>query len=76
MFKFKQGETLRDKVTGFQGIVVSRTDYISGCNRYQLQPKVDADGKMPDIVTIDEPALERTDVLRIVLDHPERQPPG
>ena len=76
MFKFKQGETLRDKVTGFTGIVISRIDYISGCNRYQLQPKVEADGKMPDNVYVDEPALERMDVLRIILDQPERQPPG
>ena len=76
MFKFKQGETLRDKVTGFTGIVVARVDYISGCNRYYIQPKVGDDGKMPDSIVIDEPALERMDVLRVVLDRPEIQPPG
>jgi hypothetical protein len=76
MFKFKQGETLRDKVTGFTGIVVGRTDYISGCNRYSLQPKVGDDGKLPDMIIIDEPALERLDVLRVVLDRPGEQPPG
>ena len=76
MFKFKQGETVRDLVTGFKGIVVARTDYISGCNRYQLQPKVGADGKFPDSVTIDEPALERAQELRVVLERQEDDPPG
>lgn len=76
MFKFKRGDTVRDKVTGFTGIVVARYDYISGCNRYCVQPKVGADGKMPDSTNIDEPALEQLDVLRITLDRPEHQPPG
>jgi len=76
MFKFKQGETLRDIVTGFTGVVVSRTDYISGCNNYRLQPRVGEDGKLAEAVYVDEPALERMDVLRIELDRPARQPPG
>jgi len=76
MFKFKQGEHVRDLVTGFSGVIVSRTDYISGCNRYYVQPQVGEDNKMIDGVFLDEPALERLEKLRIVLDRPEPQPPG
>ncbi len=76
MFKFKQGETVQDKVTGFTGIVTTRCDYISGCNRYYVQPKVGDDGKNIDGIYVDEPALERLDVLRVVLDRPESEPPG
>ena len=76
MFKFKQGETVTDKVTGFAGIIVARVDYISGCNRYLVQPRVGTDGKLPDSVYIDEPALDRLDVARVTLDVPELAPPG
>ena len=46
MFKFKSGDIVRDKVTGFEGIIIARTDYIFGCNRYYVQPKVGPDGKL------------------------------
>ncbi len=76
MFKFKRGETVRDKVTGFTGIVTRRVDYLSGCNMYYVQPRVGEDGKMPDGAHIDEPALERLEVAQVTLDRPELQPPG
>lgn len=76
MFKFKQGEHLRDIVTGFSGVVVCRCDYISGCNRYLIQPTVGEDGKMVDGVYIDEPALERLQKPMVVLERPETAPPG
>lgn len=76
MFKFKQGMTVRDKVTGFTGVITCRCDYITGCNRYYLQPKVGDDGKLIDGTYVDEPALEQLDVLRVELDRPEVQPPG
>ena len=76
MFKYKRGDTVRDKVTGFTGVITTRLDYISGCNRYVVQPKVGDDGKMPEYCYIDEPALEQLDVIRVTLDRPESQPPG
>jgi hypothetical protein len=76
MFKFSQGDTLCDKVTGFTGVVIQRIDYISGCNRYLLQPRIDKEGKLSEGIYVDEPALEYIGVLRVVLDRPEGQPPG
>ena len=54
----KLGDKARDTVTGFEGTVTSRTEYISGCTRVGLQPGVDKDGKIPDAQHFDEPMLE------------------
>jgi hypothetical protein len=36
-----------DRITGFEGIAVSRIEYLNGCIRYGVQPVgVDKDGKM------------------------------
>ena len=54
----KLGDYVRDVVTGFEGTAVSDHNYLHGCRRITLQPKVDKDGKVPDSVTFDEPSLE------------------
>ncbi len=35
-FEFGLGNKLRDKITGFVGHVMARTNYITGCDRYSL----------------------------------------
>jgi len=41
----KMGERARDRITGFEGIVMGRTEYINGCVKILLQPEgVKADG--------------------------------
>ena len=52
------GQEARDRVTGFKGIAVARTEWLNGCARVTLQPKMGKDGKHPDAVTFDEPQLE------------------
>jgi hypothetical protein len=52
------GDEAKDTVTGFTGVVVSRTDYLNGCTRVCLQPPVAKDGKLPDYATFDEPQLK------------------
>lgn len=53
------GSKCRDKLTGFAGIAVARTQWLYGCERYTIQPeKLDKDGKVLDTVTFDEPQLE------------------
>jgi hypothetical protein len=32
------GSTVRDKITGFKGIVTSRAVHMNGCDRYWVQP--------------------------------------
>jgi len=55
----KIGETVKDIVTGFKGVVTSRTEYLYGCTRLGVQPKADKDGKMPEAQWFDEPALTK-----------------
>lgn len=52
------GKTLKDTVSGFIGVAVSEHNYLNGCTRYTLQPKIDKDGKLPDVATFDFPQLE------------------
>ena len=52
------GSSVRDKVTGFQGIVVSRVEHMHKCIRYGVQPVADKEGQLPTINYIDGPTLE------------------
>ena len=36
-FKHKLGDELKCKITGFKGVIVSRMEWMTGCNRYGLQ---------------------------------------
>lgn len=42
------GDTVRDNVTGLQGVVTGVHQYLTGCARITIQPPVQADGKVPD----------------------------
>jgi len=39
MFKFELGQEVKDKITGFVGIIVSRAEHLTGCNRYGVQSR-------------------------------------
>lgn len=58
MKEIKVGDKVKDKVSGLEGTVVSRTEYLNGCIQFGVQPKLQK-GKT-DIVTwnIDEEQLE------------------
>ena len=58
-FEFKQGEGVRDKVTGFEGRVTAQYHFINGCIRYQVEAQVKEPGENPKYETIDEARLER-----------------
>ena len=54
----KLGDEVRDNVSGFTGITISRHSYLQGCDRFGVQPPVDKDGKLPEVMTFDGPSLE------------------
>ena len=57
-FKFETGAVLKDKVTNFEGVVMVRSDYYTGCNTYGLlSQKVNEDGAPKGWVWIDETLL-------------------
>lgn len=58
---FKLGVKVRDKVTGFEGIVTSRVEYMNGCVQYCVKPKAKKGEKMPDGEYIDVEQLEYVD---------------
>jgi hypothetical protein len=58
MSEIELGQEVRDTVSGFQGIAVCRHIYLNGCARISIQPPVDKEGKLPEVVTLDEPQLE------------------
>ena len=52
------GDQVKDKVSGFKGVAIAKTEYLNGCFRIGVQPKVDKDGKSCDAEWFDEPQLE------------------
>jgi hypothetical protein len=57
MFKFTNGDTVKDTITGFSGVIVHRTEYLNGCIRYGVQPKKLKDGKTIESEMFDEQQL-------------------
>ena len=51
------GDLAKDVVTGFTGIAVAKCDWLHGCARLTLQPKVGKDGKLKENATFDEMSL-------------------
>lgn len=57
-FKYENGDILKDKVTGLEGVVMVRAEYSTGCHHYGLQPQVVKEGKSPDWDWLDQSRLE------------------
>ena len=51
------GDTVKDPISGFEGVAVSSHEYLHGCVRISVQPVVGDDGKLPDTASFDEPQL-------------------
>jgi hypothetical protein len=56
------GKVVRDKVTGFQGVVTGRTTWLNGCSRVIVHSQDLHDGKPIDAQWFDEPQVEIVDV--------------
>lgn len=55
---FELGDILRDRITGFKGVAVAKTEFMFACRRWCLQPDKLHDGKPIDDRWFDEPQLE------------------
>lgn len=66
-FVFNHGDTVSCKITGFTGTITGRSDFITGCNTYSVQPSVDEKGGWVDAKWFDEYALELVAVNEIDL---------
>lgn len=60
--ELKLGNTVRDIVTGLQGIAVSKTDYLDGTTEVGIQPVCGkSDDKLPPISHISITQIEKVD---------------
>lgn len=69
------GVTVKDRITGFTGVVTGFVKYISGCNQALVQPRVKDDGAFADSHWFDVQRLEVQDQPRVELDNSETPGP-
>jgi len=58
MAKIKLLQRVKDTLTGYEGVVVARTEWAYGCVRLSVQGDLDKDGKVPEPAVFDEPQLK------------------
>jgi hypothetical protein len=59
MFKFNLGRKVRENICGLVGVVMARSEYLTGCRQYGVLPMaLDKDGKIPAWEWLDESRLE------------------
>lgn len=58
MFTHELGKKAKDKITGFEGILTARCEFLTGCNRYCIQPTELKDGKPIDSIYFDEAQIQ------------------
>jgi hypothetical protein len=58
MFKHELGMKAKDKITGFTGILTARCEFLTGCNRYCIQPTELKDGTPINGIYFDEAQID------------------
>lgn len=57
-FKFKNGDEVIEKITGFKGTITGTCFYLTGCSQYLITAKCEKEGKEPVALWYDEGRLE------------------
>ncbi len=61
IFKFKLGSEVEERITGYTGIIMGRSDYLTGCVQYGiLSPIFKKDGEPRDWIWYDESRIKLT----------------
>jgi hypothetical protein len=61
-WKFELGDRVKDRVSGFEGTVCTRSEHLNGCKQYGVNPPIDKNtGKMLEGYNIDGEQLELID---------------
>lgn len=63
------GIEVKDKITGFRGVVTGFVRYLSGCNQVLVAPALGPDGALRDSQWFDVQRLDRVGDSKIVLDN-------
>lgn len=59
--KLELGMTAKDKITGFQGILVAKTEWLTGCIRWGVEPTSLKDSKPISVEWFDSDRIEVID---------------
>lgn len=54
----KFGDVVRDKISGFSGVATCRLDYLNGCVRWAVSPRILHEAKPVDAQYFDEEQFE------------------
>lgn len=57
-FKFKNGDEVVEKITGFKGTITGTCFYLTGCNQYLVTAKCERQDKEPIALWYDEGRLD------------------
>lgn len=58
MFKIEMEAKVKDRITGFAGIVTGRVEYLTGCRQYLIQPRMKKnETRSPEPTWLDEDRL-------------------
>lgn len=57
-FKFKNGDEVVEKITGFKGVITGTCFYLTGCNQYLITARAEKEGKEPIALWYDEGRIE------------------
>lgn len=61
-FKIALGTQVTDKITGYTGMVIARTEWLYSCKRYVVQAREMKDGKPVENINCDEDQLDIVEV--------------
>lgn len=70
-FKYENGDVLKDKVTGLQGVVMVRAEYSTGCHHYGIQSQKEVNDGLPDWHWLDQSRLELVKKNAVKFEIPE-----
>lgn len=74
--KFKNGDEVKDKITGLVGIITATTTWLNGCVRYVIQPQEIKDGKPVESTSFDEGELVLVKKSKIEESVPDKETGG
>ena len=74
LFKFEFGFTLKDQITGYEGIVIGVARYVTGCDQYLLTRKLKKDDSETKSSWFDDNRLRLVKGKQIVLEVDSEKP--
>jgi len=67
----KLGSTVKDMISGFEGVAIARSEWLYGCNRIVVESNRLKDGKPTDGQWFDEQRIETIEENTILCDEPK-----